>query len=221
MSSVVIRSYIMTADTGFAPNPFWGYCTLATCKPDIRRAAKIGEYIVGVSGRTLEERCGIAPLKLIYVMRVDEVLTFDEYSKDRRFERKVPSYGKINERGDNIYFLEDGKWYIRPSYHYEDRPETWRKDLCGKRVLVSYKRSFYYFGSEAEKIPDEFHGILKKSGPSHRRSEGDLARRFIQWIKREFEPGIIGEPCIFEQEKSEDFFKQPPKLVMPCEKNGK
>ena len=25
-------AYKMTHDTGFAPNPFWGYLTLATCK---------------------------------------------------------------------------------------------------------------------------------------------------------------------------------------------
>ena len=31
-----IYSYVVRYDSGFAPNPFYGYCTLATCKPDIR-----------------------------------------------------------------------------------------------------------------------------------------------------------------------------------------
>ena len=30
-------AYKMTHDTGFAPNPFWGWMTLATCKSQIRR----------------------------------------------------------------------------------------------------------------------------------------------------------------------------------------
>ncbi|WP_198140678.1 Nmad2 family putative nucleotide modification protein [Polaromonas naphthalenivorans] len=31
------RWYLMTHDSGFAPNPFHGTLTLATCKPGIRR----------------------------------------------------------------------------------------------------------------------------------------------------------------------------------------
>ena len=33
-------TYVIVSDSGFAPNPYWGYCTLATCKPVIRRVAK-------------------------------------------------------------------------------------------------------------------------------------------------------------------------------------
>ena len=32
-------------DYGFAPNPYFGYCTLATCKPVIRRCAGVGDWI--------------------------------------------------------------------------------------------------------------------------------------------------------------------------------
>lgn len=35
-------AYKMTHDTGFAPNPFWGYLTLATCKPKIREKKRRG-----------------------------------------------------------------------------------------------------------------------------------------------------------------------------------
>lgn len=34
-------SYILTRDYGFAPNPFNGTCTLATCKPKIRATANV------------------------------------------------------------------------------------------------------------------------------------------------------------------------------------
>ena len=43
-----IYSYIVKRDYGFAPNPFYGYCTLATCKPVIRKHAEIGDIIVGI-----------------------------------------------------------------------------------------------------------------------------------------------------------------------------
>ena len=48
-----LYSYIITEDTGFSPNPFWGCCTLADCKPEIRRNAKVGDWIVGLLIRRL------------------------------------------------------------------------------------------------------------------------------------------------------------------------
>lgn len=39
--------YVMTYDTGLAPNPYHGYCTLALCKPQIRRTAQVGDWIMG------------------------------------------------------------------------------------------------------------------------------------------------------------------------------
>ena len=37
-----LYSYVITRDYGFAPNPFWNICSLATCKPQIRERALIG-----------------------------------------------------------------------------------------------------------------------------------------------------------------------------------
>lgn len=41
--------YILKHDSGFAPNPFYGFCTLATCKPEIRKQAEVGDWIVGLA----------------------------------------------------------------------------------------------------------------------------------------------------------------------------
>lgn len=38
-----LYAYAITRDLGFAPNPFHGFCTLATCKPGIRKTAKVGD----------------------------------------------------------------------------------------------------------------------------------------------------------------------------------
>jgi Nucleotide modification associated domain 2 len=46
-------SYKMTNDSGFAPNPFWGRLTLATCKPEIRKAKRVGDWIAGFTSREL------------------------------------------------------------------------------------------------------------------------------------------------------------------------
>ena len=38
-TTMTVYSYIVAYDSGFAPNPFHGTCTLACCKPTIRRTA--------------------------------------------------------------------------------------------------------------------------------------------------------------------------------------
>jgi Nucleotide modification associated domain 2 len=42
-----LSAYIVRVDSGFAPNPFGHHCTLACCKPTIRRKAEPGDIIVG------------------------------------------------------------------------------------------------------------------------------------------------------------------------------
>ena len=78
-----IFAYILKVDSGFSPNPFHGWCTLACCKPAIRRKARPGDWIVGITPKKLDNQ-------LAYAMRVDESLTFTEYWSDRRFRGKRP-----------------------------------------------------------------------------------------------------------------------------------
>ena len=68
-----IHSYVVRYDSGFAPNPFYGYCTLATCKPNIRRSADIGDWVVGSGSNDRTVRRGG---RLVYAMRVRIVVKF-------------------------------------------------------------------------------------------------------------------------------------------------
>jgi len=80
-----LYSYIVKHDTGFSPNPFHGYCTLACCKPAIRRTAQKGDWVVGLTPKKDGNR-------IVYFMRVDEnPLTFTQYWNDRRFKAKRPA----------------------------------------------------------------------------------------------------------------------------------
>ena len=62
-----LHSYIVKIDDGFAPNPFYGFCTLATCKPNVRSVAQIGDWVLG-TGASGNKRSGT----LVYAMRVTE-----------------------------------------------------------------------------------------------------------------------------------------------------
>jgi len=110
-----MSSYTISRDYGFAPNPFWGYCTLATCKPKIRGFSVIGDYVVGFGGKDTGKHN-----KLIFVMRVEEILSFDEYWFDERFIIKKPNiYGSLKvQYGDNIYHKdENGTWNQLIGHH--------------------------------------------------------------------------------------------------------
>jgi len=103
---VTVFSYVIEHDLGFAPNPFHGVCTLACCKPQIRKAAKVGDYVLG-TGAVKPKLRG----HLTFWMRVDEVVTFDQYWQDRRFRRKKPRMSGTTalRYGDNIYHRDGGK----------------------------------------------------------------------------------------------------------------
>src|SRR5258708_34492950 len=80
-----VYSYAVARDFGFAPNPFYGWCTLATCKPVIRRVARVGDFILGTGSKQLDREGFV-----IYAMRVTEALTFNEYWSDKRFQTRKP-----------------------------------------------------------------------------------------------------------------------------------
>lgn len=152
----VIHAYIVEHDIGFAPNPFFGYCTVACCKPRIRGNAQLGSWLVGIGSKN----DGIRG-KLVYAMQVEERITFDQYWCDERFQCKVPNYyGSLKQaQGDNIYRQDgDGNWIQSESRHTHSDPQMTLKhigrDTSENRVLVSTR--FAYLGQNARNIPDHF-----------------------------------------------------------------
>src|SRR5437588_8852326 len=95
-----LYSYVVARDYGFAPNPFFGTCTLATCKNVIRRCAQVGDWVIA-TGAVKRNRTG----QLVCAMRISETMTFEKYWEDPRFLSKRPSFGGSRKQafGDNIY----------------------------------------------------------------------------------------------------------------------
>ena len=96
---MTLYSYVVVHDAGFAPNPFGDFCTLATCKPKIRLRAQVGDWIVGAGSAR-----NVGSGKLLYAMRVAEILPLEKYARDARFGDKVAKPKGIEEErcGDNI-----------------------------------------------------------------------------------------------------------------------
>ena len=177
-----LHSYVVTDDTGFSPNPFWGYCTLANCKPAIRRSAHAGDWIAGISPKSNGN-------KLIYAMRVDEIISYIEYYEDSRFTAKIPDYDKgtvVYKCGDNIYKpLSNENFLQLQSMHSNgknENPDTKIHDLGGKRVLIS--KNFYYFGQKALNLPETLEEL--KVGRAHKNKfSPDVVSAFLDFIGRQ------------------------------------
>lgn len=195
-------SYVVRRDFGFAPNPFYGFCTLAACKPQIRKTAQIGDWIIG-TGSVTKELNG----RLVFVMRVAEAITFDEYWHDERFGRKKPRLRSSLKRayGDNIYHREQGGWFQENSHHSlvggEPNAENVRRDTQTDRVLISEEFSFW--GGAGPKIPAKYRnwgGIdICHQHPGHKcKFPDDLVESFIEWYRSFEEIAYISEPTEFE-----------------------
>ena len=193
-------SYVVTRDYGFAPNPFYGVCTLATCKPNIRRTAVNGDWIVGTG--TVQH---MRQSHLVYAMHVDETMTYNEYWIDPRFQKKKPNiYGSLKQAyGDNIYYFdkEDERWAQADSHHSLEggfpNQRNIEADTKTDRVLIGFK--YTYFGGKGPKIPVKFHNWdnfdICKKGPGHKCNfPPDMISSFIDWVSTFEEDGYINAP---------------------------
>ena len=195
-----LHSYVVARDYGFAPNPFHGLCTLATCKPKIRQAAKIGDWVVGTGSKT-RKRDGF----LVFAMRVSEKLTFSEYWNDPRFRRKRPNLhaSKVRAFGDNIYEWDrlNGSWLQADSHHSRQdgtlNIHNVRRDTSVDRVLVS--DDFVYFGGQGPRIPKFGPEGIVHSGIGHSSSFSEqTVAQFVEWLRGLGEAGYCGVPLDWE-----------------------
>lgn len=197
-----ICRYVMTNDSGLAPNPYHGWCTLALCTPNHKNAKlSPGDWIVGHS----DIKDGN---KLIYAMRVEKVLNFNQYFNDPDFQNKKPKLlGEREEQcGDNFYYSENGQWRRLTSWNHNDSEHFIKdvgSDLKGRPVFVS--QDFYYFGDRREPFPDEFKALIKdrhgitykdpKHLPKHFKDSEHFYSSFVEWLRTNSkEKGQIGKP---------------------------
>lgn len=199
-----LYTYVVRYDSGFAPNPFHGFCTLATCKPPIRDKAQIGDWVVGCGSADKVVKQGG---RLVYAMKISEVLSFNDYFSDPRFQVKKPilNGSRKQARGDNIYFNQNGEWSQLSSFH--SKPDGTpnldhiNRDTKVDRVLVS--DNFLYFGANGPLIPKQFvsqgkllchMGIGRSKFTSSNLDDLKLINTFEKWLKSYSLKGFCNVP---------------------------
>jgi hypothetical protein len=171
----MLYSYKMTHDTGFAPNPFHNILSLANCKPQIRKKKKIGDFIAGFTSKRLcNDKVGHE--RMIYIMKVTEKISYDEYWNNPRFQSKKPTDANtITKAGDNIYkpirnfdFFDINNYEQIENRHHKH--ENMPRDLNGQFILLS--TDFFYFGVGAIPI-DTFKINIPRGRLGHGIKTGD------------------------------------------------
>lgn len=192
-------AYVVARDFGFAPNPFGGICTLATCKPGIRETADVDDWIIGIGSK----RHG-ASGRLIYAMKVSEKMTYNEYWTAPIFRKKRPYMnGSLKQTyGDNIYYYDEkvNEWQQANSHHsLEDgsvNELNLNRDTKSNHVLIA--DYFFYFGKNHVAIPPELLTIAYDGRGYKYSFEDSLVLAFLEWLQTSFRPGYYGDPIQFD-----------------------
>jgi hypothetical protein len=204
--------YRMTHDSGFAPNPYFNDLTLATCKPAIRRTKEPGHWVAGFVSKALvnnskNEDVTVPYQGLIYLMKIGEVMTLDDYFNDSRFSKKKPIKNHsdpIKRSGDNIYHLVDGIYCQLPNNSHDDDLTSINHDTRGERVLIADMNASYYFGRNCP-IPEkgwEEIGFNFSKGRTFYCKDGDL-ENILNFLRiKGFSPGIHGVPCLLVEQEN-------------------
>jgi hypothetical protein len=193
-------TYKIDHDYGLAPNPFGGFCTLAVCKSDIRKNKnlEVGSWVFGTGAKSVGAQYF---QKLIFCMKVEEKLTFNDYWNDNRFQYKKPivNGSLLQMYGDNFYHQDEkGNWIQENSAHSlkNGTPNEIHliRDTGGTFVLIS--RNFYYFGENAITIPEEFlPAICTNARNMAFAKPQETVEAFIVWLQSNYEKGILyGDP---------------------------
>ncbi|PJE80766.1 hypothetical protein CI610_00254 [invertebrate metagenome] len=181
-------SFRVPRDNGACPNPFWGVCTLAVCKPQIRKAAQVGDWIVATgstNAKITNGQCRNFSNRVVSAMYVTQRMTLQEYDSWCRVNLpdKFPQWHSRDLRkkvGDCLYDFSTGEPpRIREGVNGFDRL---KRDMGGKYALLSER--FYYFGRSPRPLPTELLPIVIK-GQGHKRIKDiALIGQFEEWISR-------------------------------------
>lgn len=174
-------TYTIPIDDGAAPNPFGGMCSLAICKPGIRRVAKEGDWIAGLGSKKAPS--GDLSGHLVYAMRVDESMTLQEYDLRAAVEwpTRVPDFTSPDPSarlGDCIYDYSHANPRQRPGVH---GPSNRATDISGENALIS--RHFYYFGNRAIQLPDFLLPICHQTQGHRSDSNAAYFDQFVSWLQ--------------------------------------
>ncbi|MBL9067716.1 MAG: hypothetical protein JNN10_15630 [Sphingopyxis sp.] len=167
----------MVSDDGVAPCTDDDLLTLATCKPVIRRKARVGDWVVGYNPSSIGSNL------VVWAGRVHEKMDPIAYEKEYRGRKDAAYRTSSNGKPERVY-----------DYHMDDRDMA--KDLSAD-VLIFDRAATWYFGAE----PCEPHRELTRLAPLkqrghlvHKNSKPGDPALLQRWLNEVSRPGIHAPP---------------------------
>jgi Nucleotide modification associated domain 2 len=149
-----VWTYVIAVDKGAAPNFEPPEATLTICKPRIRKRAGRGELVLAFNGVALNSA---TPHSVSWAGLVLEVIRFEDYWNDPRFEGKKPGrLRKPGESPDNIYRPVASGGFEQIANESHKRTEM-ERDLSGVNALVL--KPVWRFGLTGPILPEDFNGL--------------------------------------------------------------
>ncbi len=162
----------------------------------------MGDWVAGFGGANTA-----ISHKMVFLMRVDEICTFDEYWEDPRFLVKRPRFDGNYQQcyGDNIYHHIGNEWMQENSHHsYVDgiNQNNLLHDTRIDRVLLSFY--YWYFGENAIELPEEFAEAIAAGRP-YKKLPDNICANIVDWVGCHYEMGQQGLP--YKWNKSGQFVR--------------
>tara|TARA_R110002049_G_scaffold227700_1_gene399829 strand:+ start:1075 stop:1503 length:429 start_codon:yes stop_codon:yes gene_type:complete len=135
-------------------------------------------------------------------MRVDQIISFEEYWHNPNFAVKKPNMNgsTIQRYGDNIYWRRPNtsEWGQLDSFHSEPDGSLSRGNLqkdTGTTDKILIGEEFSYWGQSGPKIPDILADFVVKSQGHKCRFSSERKDAFVAWIGTLAERGYVDEPA--------------------------
>lgn len=172
-----VYAYIVPIDDGAAPNPYGGVCTLAICKPNLRKIAQVDDWVLGFNYNQ-------NGLFLIYAMKLTDVLSMEAYDAFTKASLciKIPNMKSNDVRyhmGDSVYDFGSDSITLREGVHSRCTKEM---DLAGKNVLMS--KHFYYFGSKSVALPQNLN-LNVRIEDDFIQLNNEASSLFFRWFEKQ------------------------------------
>lgn len=187
-----LLKYVMTRDSGLAPNPYFGTCSLALCTPNHMNAQlELGDWVVAHSSKDTGQR-------LVYAMRLTRILGMSDYFAYFPNKRPDPYGSREQQCGDNLYYRDGGRWARLPSAEHNS-VECFMQDQNRRVYLAEGADNYWYFGAasllpELDGFADQFPWLIKdRCGFSYVRDETRISA-LAKWLCARGQRGLIGQP---------------------------
>ena len=160
-----IYRYVVRYDHGVAPCVQAGLCSLAICKPAIRRTAREGDLILGFASVAQAHEAG----RLLFAMVVGAKLPLQDYMGLHPDRRDAIYDADGNHRVDDDHFDMHG--------NASDQARDWR----GRNALLGER--YWYFGSDPRRLPPELeHLVYAKRGHKLRDARPSDWNDVVRWL---------------------------------------